>query len=299
MRYTPLIVIFCLLCCCIKAQTNVDYSYYHDGILVAEGYTSKEDFDISIASYAETFKKYPRAFAKDAYNACQIAALKKHAYFADFFYKCAESGIEKDRLLKNAHISSAYKSHPAKLDTLYAKGYKKYSGRIDTSLRKEFIRRYELEQKHKGDERYPQICSDNFKRILGLAKEGRFPGEDLIGTSTYIESCVFPTLLHYPYSYIALEPYFPDAIKNGKVSPLSVVYLYGFNQTRNSVLYKSIPQDTIHFKTIYNLPFGKRSGDLSEVDENRRSKRITPIEVKRNLEIVATKYKLDYITGYY
>ncbi|MDI9339935.1 MAG: hypothetical protein QM534_05125 [Sediminibacterium sp.] len=282
------------------AQKNPDYTAYNDAMLSIEACNSRASFDSSITKYYHLFSKYELAFAKDAYNACQIAALKNHKYFHHFFYKCAQSGITKTRLLSNPLIKTAYISDSVNLNTLYSKGNTEYTKRIDMGLREEMLKRAAKEQESKGKQNYAQVCTDNFNRILELTKSGNYPGEFLIGVSEDIESIIFPTFCHYPYSYIALSSYWPDALKKGHITPFSLLYLYGFNQTRRSVLYVAdIPTDSTHFKIPYNMPYGNQSTDFAEVNRQRTLKKVISMAVQNNLRNLRSTYGLDYLMGYY
>jgi hypothetical protein len=290
---------FYLLLSFTFGQDHQDYSLYHDKILLIEAFNSRASFDSSIIMYSDIFSQYSRVFAKDAYNACQIAALKKNKYFSDFFYACAKSGITKNELLSNGLIQSGFARDSIKLNALYLKGIQSHLNRIDTTLRREMIQRFETEQKIKGKEGYAAVCTDNFNRILELATQGRFPGEDLIGNIDRTESIILPTLCHYPYSYKIMEPYLIEAVKKGKLTPASLIYLYGFNQTRTSILYTAdIPCDTLNFKLSYNMPYGAQSYDFAEVDRQRSLKKIYTMSVQKNLRSVMAKYGVDYQMGY-
>ncbi len=289
----------CWSCLILQGQNKKDYSSYFEQILLIEETTAKEDFDKSISLYKDLFNRYPRVLARDAYNACQIAALRKSKSFSDFFSLCARSGIEKTILLKNYHISSEYKLDTANLKVAYTRGHAFFLTQIDTLLRAEFLNRFDLEQKNKNSSNYLQICTDNFKRIEELSKQNKFPGEDLIGPDKNLSSCVFPTLLHYPYAYTHLKTYLWQAVQSGKITPLAVLYLYSFNQTRTSSLYnEGIPKDTSNFKTCYNLPFGKESADLDEVNKQRRLKQVISVQTLNNLMNLNAKYRLDYQLGF-
>lgn len=293
-------MLFILLFSEVFCQNDKDYTLYHDKILLIEQCNSREHFDSSLVLYSEVFEQYKRVMARDAYNACQIAAIKKHILFYDFFYKCAQSGIPQSRLLSNKLIQSQYLTDSKKFDSIYLQGKEDYLYRIDTALRNEMLIRAENEQKNKGKENYSLICSNNFNRIVELSKEGKFPGESLIGVSDDIESITFPTLLHYPYSYSLMKPFLEEALSNGDLTRVSLIYLYGFNQSRKSILYTSdIPADTIQFKICYNMPFGIQSNDFIEVNKQRRIKKIFSIEVQSNLRSLNSKYGLDYLIGYY
>jgi hypothetical protein len=131
-------------------QKNNGYTLYHNNILKTEECNSRGSFDSSIVLYWDIFSKYDRVLARDAYNACQIAALQNHKYFSDFLFLCAKSGITKTKLLSNRLIKSKFITDSVKLNTLFIKGSKDYFKRIDTTLRREMIQRSDNEQKKKG-----------------------------------------------------------------------------------------------------------------------------------------------------
>ncbi|PBQ30347.1 hypothetical protein CNR22_00740 [Sphingobacteriaceae bacterium] len=300
MKNKLLLLALCTYGYLMQAQADRDYSAYYDQIVIIEQANAREDFDEALRLYMLAFVKFDRVFARDAYNACQIAALKNHKDFNTFFMYCAKSGIEKSKLTRNKLIARQYVTDSIKLNYLFVKGYKIYSERIDTTLRSEFKRRYELEQAHKDSADYKKICKDNFTRIKTLARQDRFPGENLIGPDPNLENgYVTSTLLDYPYAYVQLQPFLTQAVKAGKIQPLSALYLYGFNQTRTGKLYDaSVPADTANFKAIYNLPFGLSSENSAEVNSQRKAARIFSTDVEASLELMAEKNKIDYLFGY-
>lgn len=283
----------------LYGQKTKNYVDYHHKMLRIEECTARENFDSSITMYFDLFNEYERVFSKDAYNACQIAALIKHKHFSYFFTKCAETGIKKQFLFENELIHSSYLNDTISLNKSYIIGINKFNTKIDTALRRDFFRRYETEQKIKGKDGYAEICEDNFNRILDLAKQGKFPGEDLIGNTDLMESMVIPTFCHYPYSYKFIEPYLEEALNRGQITPISIVYFYGFNQARTSKLYnEKIPIDTVNYRICYNMPFGKQSYDFKEVNRQRLIHLIFSMATQNNLRNLRTKHKLDYQLGY-
>jgi|GEM_PF-1362693 len=297
-------VVLCAALLCVSAATArsqppVDYSSYFESILNIEEAISREEFQQAVNSYGQLFDRYDRAFARDAYNACQLAALTDDDRFDGFFLRCAKSGVPLFLLLRNGHIARRYSRDSLHLRQLFEGGRTLYLSRIDTALRNEFAMRFELEQRNKGGEAYRAICTSNFNRIVELVGEGRFPGEAVIGPDDDLEnSHVLSTLLHYPYSYTVLDSVLWSAVRSGNAQPFMVLYLYGFNQTRTSVLYdNTVPADTVHYGACYNLPFGKRSADLAAVNRQRWSRWLFSTEVEARLNAVAAKYRLDYKPG--
>lgn len=293
-------LIFLISLTSVPAQSKKEYDAYYAQIMQIESEIANERFEVALQSYWELFQSYPYVFASDAFNASQLAAMGNDAHAFDYVLQCGKSGADKDKLLRNYYLKKLYAQDSVAFNLYYNKGFKEYMKRVDYSLRKEFKERYELEQKNKGKSNYAEICNANFNRILELTRACRFPGEQLIGVNEEMENAfVLATLKHYPYSYHILETYLNKAVRYGEIQPGPVLYVYGFNQTRSSVLYtEAIPMDTVNFPICYNLPFGKSSADIPEVDAQRKRKYLSSIEVHNQMQLVAKKYRLDLKEGY-
>jgi hypothetical protein len=292
-----LLIVVC--CICSVAVRGESYELYYERMLLAQKAIAEDDLDRAIGYFATAFENRERVFVRDAFNACQLAAYRGSEFFPEMWHACARSGIAKDVLLQNRHINEAYSKDSTTLNKKYREGRKMFLAKMDPALRAEFKERYETEQKIKGKPNYREVCSDNFNRILSLAKQGRFPSEDLIGTDDDM-SCyyVLATLLHYPYSYTALQPYLLQAVKDGKFPPAAVIYIYSFNQTRTSLLYAGVPEDKIHFKVCYNMVFGQTSEDIAEVNRQRALVWLPSLDVERKATAVMRKHRLVYKTAF-
>ncbi|MBL7754025.1 MAG: hypothetical protein JNM44_06065 [Chitinophagaceae bacterium] len=298
-RLLILFIVLILLNLSSLAQDTKDYTNYHHQITKIESDLSRGAFENAMAAYHQLGQRFNRMLARDAFNACQIAAFQKSPQFHWFVYHSANAGILLSTLLENRLIREGFLNDTITFLQTYSSGYKRYSKRIHPDLREEMLRRYELEQKNKGRENYLQICTDNFNRILELAKNGQFPGEELIGVNADIESIVIPTLCHFPYSYVLLQPYLNKALQDGNLNLRSIFYLYSFNQARQSMLYTpQISIDTVHFTEIYNLPFGFQSEDTALVNRNRIRHGLLPLDAQKRLKSITAGYGIDYLMGY-
>ena len=153
-----------------------DYTGYFRGILKAEEHIAAKDLTAALRAYTALFEQWNFVFARDAYNALQVAILCGNSAQADkLITRCAKSGVSENALVRNSIISGYYASNKDKYARLYALGEAAYLKRIDAGLREEFQQRFNLEQGSKGTARYKQIVTDNYNRIASLAKEGRFP----------------------------------------------------------------------------------------------------------------------------
>lgn len=284
---------------CFALQKR-NYVNYYNNILQIEELIGDEKFYEALKIYKSLFNSYEFIYSRDTYNAFQIACIIKDTAWHSYVFQCAKAGVPKSNLLTYSNIDSLPNLVSSQIDSIYKIGRTIYLSRINQSLRSEFQNRFKLEQAHKGLPDYKEICYNNFNRILELAKDNRFPGEQLIGADEELENnIVFATLLHYPYSYKILDEYIQEGILSGNIQPLCALYLYGFNQTRTSVLYTyRIQNDTVNFKPCYNLPFGKMSTNIELVNKNRKAKYISSTLVHNKLDNVAKKYHFEYKLGY-
>ncbi len=294
---------FSFFFCILFSQASTfgqNYFVYRDSVRIIAELLAKKEFSPAILKYNYLFANYKRVFAKDAYNACQIAALENDINFKTFYCVAAKSGVPQDLLVRNFHIRKITSANTKMHDSLFFAGRTEYLNSIDTVLRREFITRFQAEQRHKADTSYPRICKQNFERILQLAEKGSFPGEHVIGVDAQLEnSFVFATLKHYPYSYKILEKYLAHAIQKGEAQSLAVYYVYSFNQTKQSRLYANGPDYSFEFATIYNLPFGKQSDNFLEVNQNRKTVGIISCQAMDDLIFqVNPSNQLDIRLGY-
>lgn len=276
-----------------------DFAQYHQEILKIDSLNAALQFDLALLKYFDLFSAYRRVMVKDAYNACQIAAYTSHPKFIDFFLLCGATGLPLNTILRNKQVFLRYQTDSLELKKQYLEKRILYLKRIDLTLQVEMQERYQKEQQAKGSTEYPSVCQENFSRILELSKQNRFPGEALIGTNDDLENVVVPTLCHYPYAYKQMEQYLNQAVLEGSLPPMLAMYVYGFSQTRTSVLYtEAIPVDTAAFNLCYNLPFGKQSNDIIRVDQNRAIKWIPSVSIQKQIKSELPKRGIDYQFGF-
>lgn len=269
---------------------------YYDQILLIEQLIAKERFPEALRAYSSLFKKYKKIPARDAYNACQIAAIANDPSFDEFYGWCGSSGVSRRLLKRNFFISGKTKADTFAYGVVHSKGLAEYYKGIDTALRREFMERARKEVQLQGKPGLKEVCFDNFERIRALCAKNKFPGEQRIGVDENLENIVMPTLINYPYSYTALRSCLEKSLEEGGINPLQNVFLYCNNQARNSTLY-TVPKDTVNFNTIYNLQIGPKSQDIIEVNKARKEKRIQPYETEIQLRNVIAKYGLNYKPG--
>lgn len=304
MKTCLLFLTLALSCLTLQSATkkNSDYSIYFEGILRAEHKLANGELVAALREYNAVFRQFDFVFARDAYNALQLAVITKQQYTQrdKLLLLCANAGVPEHVLRQNALIQTAYAFDDNLFRSVLSKGTAAYMQRIDTALRAEMQLRYEMEQGSKGQSNYREICTDNFNRILELCKQGRFPGEQVIGVDDELKyGHAIPTLLHYPNAYVQLQDYLWTTLHKGQIQPLTLTYIYDFNQTRQSVLYTSqVPTEAQYFGACYNSGFGLESTNQLEVDSARKKVWLRPQAEKYKILAVAKAQGMDFREGW-
>ena len=187
---------------------------------------------------------------------------------------------------------------------------KGYLGTIDFEASKEWAKRYLREQKTKGKELYRDVVVRNFERIEEYAKRGEFPGDRQIGVdysrlSKDLPDCelgnskVIVTLLHQPYAYSTLEEALEAAVLTGDLHPREHAMIYVFEQTKQSVLYKTSLQDDVTIETLhFNLPFQVKHKELDRVNADRARFLLGSLETEAAKKALEEKYGFRLFFGY-
>lgn len=285
-----------------RNQQPADYGPYFRTVKFALEQTASEDFSGALNTYRQLFRRYSFVFPRDVFNALQLAIQTGNKGARDsLVIRGAESGVRRKTFLQNPRVRDAFLPQDSLLfERLFTAGYSIWITRADTALRREMVSRYNYEQASKGGPEYRSICTDNFQRIAALAKAGRFPGEQRIGVNDELENCyAFATLKHYPFSYKMLQHELRAAMLKGQAQPLSLVCIYGFNQSLTSELYRPGTQpDTVTFAKIYNTGFSWHSSDTAAVDRARAEMFLVSLETQAELKRVARKYGMAIDLGW-
>ena len=95
-----------LLCTHIPSRCQVSSSamIYPEHILLAEEAMGNEDFERALHHYHALVDAGKQLMAKDAFHACQLAAMLDASDFATYFVQCAKAGVPEKLLSANLHI---------------------------------------------------------------------------------------------------------------------------------------------------------------------------------------------------
>lgn len=307
-----------LLCSCLCAAAR-DYTYYYQQIQLAENNLFNGKFETALKHYDAAFSKYEFKFARDCYVAAQVAAfLKNDPVTYRYLSYCLQAGITYNCLYKSRVLKDfANSSYGQKLAQDKDKLYCDYVRRIDTTLHKEFARRYDTEQfiKNKGGTPYYDVVDDNFDRIKYLLLHQQYPGEQLIGMkNTVVVSkkpamfgqidCAFgselalPTLLHFPYSIDSLDKLLVKARDQGYLSQWEYVSIYIFSCHRHCT-YRNSKFQGVRPPIIFNLPFEKFKTDTATANANRAKYYLPRIGNRLNRDSLLYNYGIAVGVGDY
>lgn len=188
-----LLILFCLFTHLIFSQ---DYSNYYKGINRARISVAEGNAENSINSYYTTFENYDFGFARDCYNAIEIAVFAKDTIKLEYFIRRAlKQGIDYQLILKIENLYEFHNSEFLKkierekdsLSTIYSKS-------INWEIRKEINEMFAADQaireryynsilfkRHKIGKEWEDLNESQVERIIEITKNNGFPGERLIG----------------------------------------------------------------------------------------------------------------------
>lgn len=175
-----------------------NYYTYYEGIKQAKLALVADNLEASATLYAETFEKFDFVFARDAYNALEVATIINDFEKMDrFARRCIKQGVafellSQDTLLTKFKTTDYWSKLSAEKDSLRAI----YEAGINWEVRNEInamfaedqeIRELAFKNRHnpfrigKLKKQFEEIDSKLVLRLMEITKEYGFPGEKLIG----------------------------------------------------------------------------------------------------------------------
>ena len=188
-----IIVAISLATSSVCAQDVIDY---YKKINEGKIFASESDFESAIKSYQQAFENFDHVFARDCYNAIELAVLANDTIKLDFFItKAVTQGIRINDLEKSGKLddyleSAFYKNIKETEDSLALV----YNSKINWDLRSEINQMF-LEDQSMREKYYNSILfkrnvirtkwealnSKQVERLVEITKQYGFPGENLIG----------------------------------------------------------------------------------------------------------------------
>ncbi len=231
----------------LTSHAQLNYISYHRQIIQAENYMLALDYKACVKTYKETFRAYPKTFARDAFAALQIACIVKDtAGISYFFERCVSNGItwEVMKASKNFRdVMAADHQLQKRLDVLYSISHKKYERSIDTNTRW-FVRRLLIKD---GEARFNkqgevkdsadivnwlQVLERNVYQLDSLVKRLGYPGERMVGalikdvsinngkpTGVYICSEPSRIFFHNQCGFQLMKNELQKAVQEGELMP--------------------------------------------------------------------------------
>lgn len=183
---------------CSRFSISQDYYEYYENINKAKLSLVEDSLEKGLNHYFETFEKFDFVFARDCFNALEIASELGDNDKVDYFLRrCLKQGIELN-LLQQDSILSNFKKTDVWSKILIDKDRLRsiYERNVNWDIRKEINGMFAEDQKirelaHKNrfnifrikklNKQFEEIDRKLVLRILEITKEYGFPGEKLIG----------------------------------------------------------------------------------------------------------------------
>lgn len=175
-----------------------DYYEYYEGINKAKLSLIEDSLEKGMNHYFETFEKFDFVFARDCFNALEVASILEKADKIDYFLRrCLKQGIEFN-FLEQASILTNFKKTDAWPEVILAKDSLRsiYESNVNWGIRTEInamfaedqaIRdlahknRFNIFRIRKINKQFEEVDRKLVLRMIEITKNHGFPGEKIIG----------------------------------------------------------------------------------------------------------------------
>lgn len=313
---TKFIILFylILLCCSsiIHASGNLDYTIYHQQIVLAETLIASEKYEAALQVYETLFNEYKFVFLRDYQIATQLALLLNEEQRAKtFLINGIKSGwtiksIRKNRFLDELRKNEDWKS----IKKQYRNLNEKYQSSLNQNLKKSVKKMFSKDQQKAfgalfrfrpkvrdryAEEKFAPHSEKQITAFLLIFNEYGYPGEQLIGNDFWMSTIIsHHNSISTNYNnkdtlYPSIRPKLKRALKSGQISAFEFAIIDEW--------YRAIIKD--ENKPTYGIIEGLRQSDLEKTNELRKTVYLRPIEVHNKLVDIEEKTGMNfYLDGY-
>lgn len=305
------ITIIIIFLFCSRLLFSQDYADYYETINKAKLSLIEDSLEKAIDYYVETLEKFDFVFARDCFNALEVASesgdLEKVNYF---LRRCLKQGIEFNLLEQNSILTdfkktSAWEEILADKDSLRSV----YTRRVNWEVRNEIneifsqdqeIRdladknRFNLFKLKKLNKQFEELDRKLVLRIVEITKVHGFPGEQLIGLD---EESMHPkinsrklttgmpivVLIHYysqpnkSYNHLLIDEVKKGNLLNEHFATISdFQYTYGKENSNETLCYSMMFTPKLDVEIIDRNREKINLLSISKTNELKRKQRITP-----------------------
>jgi hypothetical protein len=305
---TIVIIIFLLYTRILIAQ---DYYDYYENINKAKLSIIEDSLEKAMDHYFETFEKFDFVFARDCFNALEIASALGDNDKVDYFLRrCLKQGIdlnilEKDSILTDFKKTDAWSEILLDKDSL--RGI--YERNVNWDIRKEINGMFAKDQEirelaHKNrfnifrikklNKQFEEVDRKFVLRILAITKEYGFPGEKLIGIdgskmhpkiNSENLTAGMPIVIfihHFSQPNESFNSLLIGEVKKGNLlnehfaTISDFQYTYGKGSNREKYCYSMMFNPKLNIEVIDNNRNNIKLLSVSKTNELKRKKLITP-----------------------
>lgn len=291
-----------------------DYNAYYEGINKAKRSLLLDSLEKATHHYFETFQKFDFVFARDCFNALELASNLREVQKTDYFLRrCLTQGIDFDFLQEHSILADFKKSDAwpkilSDKDSLWSVYERNVNWEIRSEINAMFAKdqemrdladkhRFNIFKRRKLNKQLEELDRKLVLRMIEITKQHGFPGEKLIGLD--VES------MHPKIKTKRLTTGMPIVI---------LIHHYSQpNALHNTLLLEEVTKGNLlneHFATIsdFRFTYGKPENkaklcyslmfkpklDLETIDSNR-----VRIHLLRIAEVNALKKKKLITPRYY
>ena len=309
MRMKIIAIIIFLLC--TKFSIAQDYYEYYEGINKAKSSLIEDSLAKGMNHYFETFEKFDFVFARDCFNALEVASVLGDLDKVDYFLRrCLKQGIEFN-LLEQDSILTNFKKTDAWSDIILAKDSLRsiYESNVNWEIRNEINTMFTKDQEirdlanknrfnifkiRKLNKQFEELDRKLVLRIIEITKEHGFPGEKLIGLDTesmhpkinnkhITTGMPIVVLIHHysqpneSYNHLLINEIKKGNLLNEHFATISnFQYTYGKANNRETLCYSLMFNPKLDSKIIDRNRNKINLLSISKASELKRKKLITP-----------------------
>jgi hypothetical protein len=244
-----------LLCLSVfQGYSQVNYIDYHKKIIGAEELFLQGKVDSSLMCYRKIFTGYDKCFAKDCFNALQLACMTYDTMDANYFFKkCFENGVSWTAINYAGQINrtfNRFQGYKERTKELYDVCRATYYKTVDIKARSEVMAmRYKdgivkssipfgVQTRDEWAALYSGVLDANIQELVRISQMSGLPGEHRVGFSDHdldfdceqsdVELIPIASLLffHHGCGYWLLKKELMDAVIKGELHPREYALIY-------------------------------------------------------------------------
>lgn len=285
------------------SKGEIDYSIYHQNVMLAEELIANEKFQDALDIYASIFDTFDFVFNREFKLATQLAIITDNNSLAIKYLKLgikngwSTTEVKKNNLLSPL-LSQISESEITDLITSYNK-------KIDNSLRNEVQKLYKLDQKmaikalfrigqkskiRYYEQKFAPHSEKQLTKLISIIETNGFPSQQLIGNDSWVSTVlshhnsISPEYNRKDTLFNYIKPKLFQALKSGQISPYEYALIANWK----------IASESNHHESSYGFLGPNLDKNTLKTANNLRAQiGLRSIELRNALIDIQTRHGID------